>query len=256
MGVEYRHYLVPEDRTLASDPATIARVVEMLRGRPWVTTTGGNAFRTFDNPHAPRMLKTAEAAIAVPMPVTAEWIASLTDEASSDPLRAELALAFTVDSGDDPFDETDVAYPFAAGANESGYHDIVIHASQDFIHHMSENTDPIDTLCACGEDLAYDPDPTLRTPWLAIRFESRIRARCPRCEAAFDPSRRGGGRTDGYTGKPLPALAGGGAYRSAIIVDCGKGWPRDCGRIAIHPAFRDACAAALGTPLVDFGEFY
>ncbi len=256
MGVEYRHYLVPGDRTFAPDPARIARLVETLRDRQWIITTGGSAFRTFDNPHAPRMLRTADTAIAVLVPVTGDWIASLSDQASADPQRAELALVFTVDSVDDAFDDTDIAYPFAAGADESGYHDIVIHASRDFIHHTSENTAPLDTLCECGEELAYFPDPVDHTLWLAIRFESRIRARCPRCKSAFDPSMRMGCRSDGYTGQPLAPLAGGGAYRFAIIVDCGKGWPRDCGRITLQPAFLNACSAVLATPLVDFGEFY
>lgn len=277
MGVEYRHYLVPEDRTFAPDAGGIARLVEALRARRWILTpehpaflaqhaarekipaheaTGGYALRTVDNPGAPRMLKLADHAIAAPIPVTADWISSLRTPTSTDPQRDELALVFTVDSGDEGFDGAAIAYPFAAGEDESGYHDVVIHASRDFVHHASESMDPIDTLCTCGQDLAYQPDPYNLDVWLAIRHEERIRARCPRCASPFNPSQRRSSRRDSGTGKPLPPLAGGGAYRFALLVDCGKGWPRDCGPIAIAPAFLDTCATTLGARLVDFGEFY
>lgn len=277
MGVEYRHYLVPEDRTFAPDAEGLARLVEALRAHGWILTpahpaffaqftapeklppheaTGGYALRTVDNPQAPRRLTNADTAIAVPLPVTAEWLSSLRSPASASPQRDELALVFPVNSADEEFGEAAIAHPLTPGEDEAGYHDIVLHVSRDFILHDSESTHPIDTRCACGQDLEYGPDALDRAVWLAIRHEQRLHARCPRCKSAFDPSKRKSGRRDGSTGKALPPLAGGGAYRFAIIVDCSKGWPRDGGALAIAPAFRAACTGAIGVRLVDFGEYY
>lgn len=200
-----------------------------------------------------------EAAIPVPMPVSADWIAAQCEHASVDAQDDELALVFPIEVPDDTFDSFEhmgVRYPFTFGADKPLYHAIEIHLSRDFIHHASDQIEPIDTHCGCGEDLDYEPDHNQHQRWLAIRYEPRIRAICTCCGSPFNPQGRYADRTSGYTGESMSGLDAGAAYRFAVIIDCGKGWPRDQGPLAIAPEFSDLVATILGQPLVDFGEFY
>jgi hypothetical protein len=151
-----------------------------------------------------------------------------------------------VSSPVDTFEEAGIPYPFTFGADDTTYHDLVIHLAHDFVHHSSEMIDPIDTRCACGQDLGYDRDG-------AIRYDPRIYAMCPWCGQAFDATRRTTYR-DGWTGAHGTIL--GAAYRFAVIVDCGKGWPHERHPIAVAPRFLTLVEESFGERFDDFGDFY
>ena len=220
MGVEYRNLLIPRDRSFAPEPDRIARLVERLRAARWVLTPDDPAFEQSDAgsprlyPHgtggwaepfleqfeSPR--ERWERAQPIPSPVTAQWIAALSKPHGSIPFEHELALHFWV-SADEPFADLGMPYPLAYGEDEEGYHDIFIYAARDFVCYPGHT----DIRCTCGALLSYAVDPATITP---IELESRVRSVCALCAKRFE------GHVDG--GEDL-------AFRFAVVVDCGKGWP-------------------------------
>lgn len=236
MGVEYCHFLVPKERTFVPDAERIARLVGALRRERYVYSpelpedpsnylagvvpghlaTGGYAIGAAPGVEPPRLLRIEERAAVIPHPLDADWPPLRVDE--------ELALVFPVNS-DSWEDESLPRYPFLLDEDEGGYHDIVVYRAKDYLRR-----DPRVATCVCGADLAFVRGGYLHS---AVR-EERVRATCPACGAAFTP--------------------GGDTYRFAILVDCGKGWPRSRDPIEIDPAFVAACEQALGTKLDSFGE--
>lgn len=156
---------------------------------------------------------------------------------------------------DDNWDDLGVRYPFTFGEDEPGYHDILVLASRDFVHHSSENIAPVGTVCPrCGADMGYEPDE--RTFVVPIELGPRIRATCPPCEISFHPSAQRVELRDGYTGQHAGLLAGGAVFRFAVMVDCSKGWPRGKGAPSIHPDFLRLVEETIGARCVSVGDFY
>jgi hypothetical protein len=275
MGVEYRHFVMPLDRAFQPAFGRIATLVERLRAERWVLTpehpafegqfnkpaevracerTGGRAERFGPNPSRSRRMRW-ETALPVPIPIDEAWLSALRDPGAADPQADELALIFPVNLPDGDWDDLDVRYPFTFGEDEPGYHDVIVLASRDFIHHSSENIDPVETACArCGADLGYEPDDRLFV--VAADFHARIRARCPGCGAPFHPSAQRVEIRDGYTTSHAGLLAGGAAFRFAVVVDCSKGWPRGKGAPALHADLLRLCEETIGARCVSAGDFY
>lgn len=214
MGVEYRNFLLPRDRTFVPTAERIARLVERMRAERWILTPGSQAGPPSDHPgargwaepfleKATSLRRRREEAQPVPVPVGAEWLAGRRDPHHANAKADELALHFEVSAADEGFSDLDLPYPLAYGEDEPGYHDIWVYASRDFVWHLGDGA----IACACGAALAYSVERGTIAP---IDLEERIRSTCPACAAPFDGDL---GDAEGI------------AFRFAVVVDCGKGWP-------------------------------
>ena len=208
MGVEYRNFLLPRDRAFVPTAERISRLVERMRAERWILTpasdhgaAGGWAEPFIEKATSPRQRRVEVQ--PVPIPVGAEWLAGRRDPCGANAQADELALHFEVSAPDEGFSDLDLPYPLAYGEDEPGYHDILVYASRDFVWHLGYG----DVACACGAPLAYTVGRGTIAP---IDLEERIRSMCPACTAPF-----GGDLGD----------AEGIAFRFAVVVDCGKGWP-------------------------------
>lgn len=245
MGVEYRNILVPRDRDFIADDDRIRALIERLRAEQWVLTpdnpvfgavwptpserhqTGGWAEPFMGSPAG--MRERREKAIPIPLSPTTEWLKGLRDCSSDNPQADELALHFEVSSGDESFCDLDMPYPLAYGEDESGYHDIFVYASRDFVWNELGG---IGAVCVCGAQLAYDVEHRWSVP---ISVERRIRSVCPSCSRP-------------WRGSPgLPEII----FRFAVVVDCGKGWPA-VRRVGEPEGIRRAMEAA-GHRVIDEG---
>ncbi|HVH47655.1 MAG TPA: hypothetical protein VM925_35210 [Labilithrix sp.] len=259
MVPSYRHFLVPRSRSYRPSFDRVAALVERLRADRWLLTrddpafeqqldyvlhgshtqTGGFARLAMDNPTPGNVPKTADVAIPIPAPLTATWLHEHVDSESTDARFAEIALVFPLAIRDGGFAKHGLPYPFTFGEQESTYHAIEIHLARELVHRRLGDVEPIETMCHCGAELGWDPradDPYPGDTLLAIESATRIDHVCPACGATFEPS--------GVT-----------AYRFAIVIDCGKGWPREHAPIAVRPEFRKVCEEMTGTELDDTGEF-
>ena len=183
MGVEYRHFLVPRDRTFRPAPPQLARLVERLVADRWL-------------PRDPPALR-IDGAEAAPWPLD---------------VRAFTALAARdVSARWDVDDIHALRYPFATPlVEDEGYYRLRLDLGVDLHHHAGELVDPVDRVCACGASLEHARDHTF----------VRLRARCPACGAGFDPSATPVEIRD-WNGE-AHVLLGGGAYRFGLVVDVGK----------------------------------
>lgn len=192
MGVEYRNYLVPRDQAFSPEPHRIVSLVERLRVEQWVLTPASAVWEASTKPHQSTGGWSDDA-----------WLAARRDSKNTNPLADELALRFYVYSGDGNWPDAGMPYPLAYGEDEDGgYHDIVIYAARDFV----VTDDWVDDSCACGTALGYE---VARGTLAPIDMERRVRSVCSECSQPFSGSDGG----DGI------------AFRFAVVVDCGKGWP-------------------------------
>lgn len=257
MKAAYRHYLTPRSKALAPSHRAIAKLVERLRVDRWLLTTadpafgaqlehvfdgahhrtGGFAKVTIDNPRPGSAPSPRDVTLPIPLPLTADWLDAHRSPHATDPRLSEIALLFPLAIRDGGFAAHGLPYPFTFGEGESTYHAIEVHRTHAFVRHAHATAAPT-VCCACGAELEWDPRSADSFPGkrlLAIEGATRIDPECPRCGLAYEP--------DG-------ALA----YRFAIVIDCGKGFPRERSPIVLRREFRAVCEDELGLALDDVGE--
>jgi hypothetical protein len=135
------------------------------------------------------------------------WLAALRDPRH--PQADELCLRFPVSAPFEDWVALGMPYPFDRGADEPGYHDVVIGASRDFVRPLFGDAEPC--FCICGTDLSYAIDE--RKVVAPIETEGRVRSACLGCGASFDPNR---------ADTRERAI-----HRFSVAVDCQEGWPRE-----------------------------
>jgi hypothetical protein len=259
MGVEYEHWVLPKRRDYRPSTETVARLVEALRTEHWVAAEG--EARVFGpNPNAAAGRRSRPITQPIPAPLSASWIDARLDAAHPDPLAREIGLYFRVELSDIDFadwQEAGIQYPFTFGEDDlSNSHKIGIYLADDFVAHDWTNAfGRIDSTCACGLKLAYDPDEKLEYV-AALVTDWRIKRTCPSCGAVFDPSLRTAEGTDGWDDNRRFEVPGGITFRFAVGIDCEKGWPRGQGRLALKPAFRELVERLCGEPFEDLGGLY
>jgi hypothetical protein len=277
VGVEYEHFILPEQRDHRPSSAALVHLLGELRRGRWIVApdhpsleelgsgpmnTGDHVTGWFErpaiNPRAALGAYGRPVRAPIPDEPTAAWFDGLVPADVPAPLANELQIAFPVDFVGDAFstfEEVGIEYPFTFGNDDvdANYHRIELHVADDFVTHGSSAFDEIPATCTCGVDLAYHIDRIAYIP--ALPHDARARRRCHACGAAFDPRRWAGEVRDGWTGQKR-LLIGGVTYLFALRIDCHKGWPRDRGPISLRSELVDLVASALGVRCEDVGALY
>jgi hypothetical protein len=145
-------------------------------------------------------------------------------------LTADMRLQFPVQH----CDQIGLTYPLVNDGPppEDPYYEVEVHASRDYVYHMSELIQPADATCECGECLEYhqkEPE---------VFYAARIKTACPTCRKVFDPSSLPVTVRDGWTGENSIVLGG------AI-------YP-----ITANKALVELCQEILGCELYEVGDIY
>lgn len=256
MGVEYCHYLIPRPNSFRPTAEQLLELIGEWEKDHWIAAPGTDAFkklvaiesRLYESPQynwaqlrLPQQSRKIRMPAAIPYPITVEWL--------KEQLTGESRFEFPVEHAD----QIGLQYPLEnySGIPDDPYYEIEIHLSHDYVHHSSECIEPVPTRCRCGEELEYYPDDDAD-----VFFASRIRTQCPKCSRAFDPSKCFVSCRDGFTGD-WSELQGGAAYRFAIVIDCGKCFPRPFEPpLVVSPRLLDLCQRVLKTDFYQVGDFY
>jgi hypothetical protein len=234
MGVEHRVWIIPQARAFHPTAEQVANFANALREGNWVPRPAAQEQRSkaiellpgIEGPLKKRPIRTEEFTAE---PFTSAWVESHNQH--------ELMLEWRVDN----MSKAGVQYPFVFDpfpGERPPYFDIQLLLGDEYFSYSGENVMPFadqTTQCECGEQLAYDGG------WSPVPVFSRIHRICPQCGRTFDPSDITCDVLDGFTGEPEP-LVGGLAFRFALVVDCGKYYPREkeaMRRFDLRPEFLD-----------------
>jgi hypothetical protein len=147
---------------------------------------------------------------------------------------------------------TSLRYPLSVpppSALEEAYYDVELWLADEYVYVTSEAIEPFDdTECACGASLDADgPSDTLF-------YAERLRVRCSACGAPHDVSKRVAVWRHPDT-RESRSIDGGATFRFALVVDCGKCWPRPAD-FGVHPDLKALCEASFGQPFYDVLDVY
>lgn len=215
MGIEYRHLLIPRDNTWRPDAPVIARLIEAWRKNRFAVIQGSpDHLRMNYQTGSTRYTHAADTGVSLH---NRNGWRPFADADISALQTGETILQWPVTNTLD----TGLRHPLGLSDEVEGtYFDLELHLSDDFVDYGDAGIDPIDTKCACGEELAYSLWPDHEAD---IFYSGRVRRVCQSCGAAFRPQDRPVVCRDGLTGVESE-LMGGAVYRFAIVVDCGKCW--------------------------------
>ncbi|APW58911.1 hypothetical protein [Paludisphaera borealis] len=254
MGVEYKHYLIPEDNTYAPGAEALSRLVDALLDGGFVPRESTDSFNnstfktTADDAHARTTGCFAQTrdqrSSSFPCPCSARDVAPLGEQ--------DFKLVWPVESSY----ESGLQYPlnpFPEWGDPS--YDLEIHVARDFVYHQSELIDPfVDAACRCGRNLdEYWDEGTIEA--IAVFGDARIPRACPACGRPFRPQEFVAQVRDGRTGEPI-SRPGGVVYRFAVVVDCGKAFAREEWPIRASEAFTATIARALGQTFYQVGDVH
>lgn len=278
MGVEYKHYLIPEDNTYKPSPEELRRLIDSLLSDGFVARGSTDTIRKME-----------------PDPDSADWdsrrvICYVRNEneedswfpcpCSSGDIAAlgerDFKLVWSVESSND----SGLKYPLTPFPEwGDAYYELELHLAEDFVHHWSEIIDEFPKMaCVCGRELRYkspsdwtfdanlvesahsstlasesEGDKPRRLP---LYFpDSRIFRICPTCGRPFRPHEMVARVRDGWTGK-ASHRSGGCTYLFAVVIDCGKGFAREGWPIRASEEFVDTVTSALGQKFYEIGDIY
>ena len=228
MGVEYRQFLVPADRSLPATRERLSLLIGGLVDGGWLPRDG--AVQTIDDSWDSRPVEDPLAA----------GVRAL--EAEDD-----LLLRWSIQGRTDLRDPAVRARRWEA----DNYYAIEIHACRDYVQAGLEIVEMLDPRCTCSADVTTEVQGEPLWP--------RLLTHCRECHRPFDPGAQMVEARNGFTGEPWP-LPGGGAYRFAVVLDCGKGffWRMNEGDnlITLDPDFEALLATVFEGPPVSVPEFY
>ncbi|HEY8041148.1 MAG TPA: hypothetical protein VIF15_15180 [Polyangiaceae bacterium] len=263
MGVEYERWLIAKGNVFLPSAAAIAKLVERLRKEQWIpdpaapefarlrfpgrrarhaAATGGYAVRTVENTFGDDLAaKLAATTEPQPRAITAGWL--------DHPDREELRLVWPVE-GDEPLP---VKYPLSRKPDGGVAYSLELHRAPEYVYPISETIEPVPTVCACGEDLAFHwDDDEVVAPFGA---SSGIFAECEACSRTFDPSKGAALVTNPFDGT-ASRVPGGAAYRFALKVDCGKCFAQDDPQLAFAPELVALVEDEFGRAFSQVGSIY
>jgi hypothetical protein len=255
MGVEYEHYLIPEDNTYKPGPEDLCRLVNALVDGGFVVRNDTGNFRretinTFGDSD-PAVLTGCYVHLGEGEYSPFVCPCSVRDIAAWG--ERDYRIVWTVDS----INESGVKYPLNPFPDwGDAYYELQLHVARDYVYHTSESIDRFDRVtCKCGQSLEpgdyYPPwpdgPPVFRDP--------RIPRTCPSCGSPFRPQELVAQIRDGHTGKPVDR-PGGVTYLFAVVIDCGKGFARQSWPILASDEFLAMLEKTLGQQFYQVGDFY
>jgi len=262
MSVEYERWLLPRGSVFLPSGVAVAKLVERLRKEKWIpdpaspdfarlrfkgtaaklaAKTGGYAVKSVANTFGDDLVaKLAASTEAQPAAITGAWL--------DDPVRGELRLVWPID-GDDPLP---VRYPLSRKPESALKYAIEVHRAPEYVYPFSDTIDSIPTLCACGEDLAFEWDEDDVVP--PFGASTGIFAECDKCSRTFDPAKQTATVTNPFDGTEED-VRGGAAYRFALKVDCGACFVEDP-RLAFAPELVALVEEEFGRSFFEVGSTY
>ena len=161
MGVEYQHYLIPEDNTYRPEPDDLSKLVQGLAEAGFIIRTGSEQFKRMKFTHSLWRQAAATGCVAVwdypgfktgcqpfASPATTQDFEDLEDR--------DFKIVWPVDSSQ----ISGLKYPLAPFPTFSQkdldvYYEIELHVAHEFIYRFSELIDPFppfgkEVACSCG----------------------------------------------------------------------------------------------------------
>lgn len=262
MGVEYARWLVAKGSYFMPEAPSVAKLVEALRAEKWIVdpatpdlaklrlegvraerarATGGYAIKSVENVFGTDVrAKLAASTESTPVALTKDWL----DDAD----REELRLVWPVSC----VRPSPVRYPLSLEPEGEVSYTLEIHRALEYVYPIGEKLDPIETVCNCGEDLAFEWDAEELVP--AFADSTGIFAECEECSRTFDPT-KATARLGNAFDDSGEEIRGGAAYRFAIKVDCGQSFVADP-RLAFAPALVELIEKQCGRSFHEFGALY
>jgi hypothetical protein len=258
--VGYQRWLIAKGNYFSPSAAAVGKLVEQLRTEKWILDpksgdmeklrfrgkreelagrTGGYAVQTVEN-------EVGEDAVARLTANVAALPANLTEEWLDDPDREELRLVWPV-AGDDPLP---LKYPLSRRPDAPVSYALELHRAPDYVYPISATIGELQTVCRCGEELAFGWDEEELVP--AFESASGIYGECQACSRTFDPSQQTAAITDPFDGARRD-VRGGAAYRFALKVDCGKCFVPDPS-LTFAPDLVALVEAAFGRDFYEVGS--
>ena len=162
MGVEYEHYLVPDDPTYKPDAEQISRLVNILHDNRYVIgsdahDSAGKTFEEFSSEYD-TAIETGcvveqgpDEFAKFPCPCSPHDVTTLPDR--------DFRLRWTVEH----LGESGLKYPLnkVPDDDDQAYWDLEIHVpARDYVYPMTTVIEPFDreAACRCGQVLEYDED--------------------------------------------------------------------------------------------------
>lgn len=230
MGVEYRRYLLPKQRSFRPTPEMLTNLVHALRRERWLLSPEAPELASlpFDTTtlyahakHAGFYIRQGEQEQPGPAENLGDYLTARQGQ--------DLLLSWPVES----LAAWGLRYPLESLPcdDEDAYYEFQLHVSQDYVYKCSEYIDPFDEplFCGCGADLTYDL-PFNQDPF---GVGTRIAAKCPKCGTPFDPTDLPATARDLWTVDEY-TLRGGLTYRFAVVIDCGKCFDETGRAFAVH----------------------
>lgn len=216
MAGRYQRWLIAKGH-FAPGSVAVAKLIERLRKESWLPPDGGEAITTIDNDFGDDAAK-KKAAQTKPLPKTIdkEWL--------DDGDREEIRLVWPVNGGG-------ITYPLTHKPEGAASYAFEIHRAGEYVCPVAKTITPLATVCNCGEDISFAWDPDEVVP--AFEKSTGIFTECEECSRTFDPSKVTSMITNPFDGSK-EEVRGGGAYRFAIVIDCGESYVGDA-RLAFAP---------------------
>jgi hypothetical protein len=274
MGVEYEHYLIPEDNAYKPSPEELSRLVGALLAGGFIAEGSTDTIREMTPEPDPAGCGAGGIYCSVrlrdgktlwfPCPCSARDIAALGEQ--------DFQLVWSVDGSS----ESGLKYPLSPFPEfDDVSYDLELHVATDFVYHLSELIDPFDEVaCACGRDLRYsewdEPSEAVpiesdassgcyvyelsdELPMLPLYDGSRIYRICPACGRPFRPQELVA-RVKDARSAAVRERAGGVTYLFAVIIDCGKCFSRQVWPIWASEEFLGTVTQALGQRFYEIGD--
>jgi hypothetical protein len=244
MGVEYQHYVIPQEPGFRPSAERIASFVRALLADQWIVGPDDPAFQKrlangcfTKGTHVGAARKTGafvelEAKEPAPRAITAEW---LRERKRAIKLVWPTEMAF----------ETGARFPLSRApyVREWVYFAIELHWSRYFLQCSGENTRCAAITCTCGASLELEK---------AGPFFGAYQTRCGACGVPLQPSRFVMTHDDSWSGRRT-RMEGGGLHRFALVVNCGKSVPEDGAPVVLEPGLMQLLTGHFGRAFRDVG---
>jgi hypothetical protein len=256
MGVEYRHYLVPERRSFRPSGASLIELISALRDAGFLPTPklAASGRLAYGNQRQHKLARKSGAHVRRPgddfrksfsaLPVALE------PEFFDIEALPEAIITFPIQSDDYP--RSGLRYPLVPDWAEERdvYYDLELRISDDFQCCTSEQMQHAPGKCVCGavaQASYFDP----------VFYAGRIPRACQTCGAELEPSGWPATYREPFGLKARArAIQGGLVMRFAIVIDTGKMIPDSEHGITAARELVRLASATLEVGLVEFSEIH